>query len=143
MAAVIALKLDHVPMARPRSSSVKELLIMARLPGTSNAAPIPWSARSRNQATDTASEPARGGRRRENYHADNEYSAPAITVSQRTAHEEKRGEQERIRFNDPLHADDSGLQIFLERGQRDVHDGAVDEGEARTQNRRRENPLAG
>ena len=41
IAAVIALKPDHVPMARPRSSSRKELLMMARLPGTSSAAPKP------------------------------------------------------------------------------------------------------
>lgn len=97
----------------------------------------------RNQGSDPAREPARGGRRRENHHADHEYSAPPVTISQRTAHQEKRGEQERIRFNDPLHADDSGLQILLERGQRDIHDGAVDERQARTQNRRREDPLAG
>ena len=46
IAAVIALKPDQVPIARPRSSSRKELLMMARLPGTSNAAPNPWTARA-------------------------------------------------------------------------------------------------
>ena len=46
IAAVIALKPDHVPMARPRSSSGKELLMIARLPGISKAAPLPWTARA-------------------------------------------------------------------------------------------------
>ena len=41
MPAVIALNPDHVPMARPRSFSEKELLMMARLPGTRSAAPSP------------------------------------------------------------------------------------------------------
>ncbi len=45
MAAVIELKPDHTPMARPRSASSKVALMMARLPGTRNAAPMPWSAR--------------------------------------------------------------------------------------------------
>jgi hypothetical protein len=115
--------------------------MMARFPGTSSAAPIPWKARAAIKVPD-ASETARGGRGRENHHANNEYSAPSVTISQRTAHQEKRGEQERIRFDDPLDADDRGLQIFLKRGQRDVHDSAVDEGQARTKNRRGEDPPA-
>src|SRR6266446_923496 len=46
MAVVIAVKPDHVPMARPRSFSPKEALMIDRLPGTRNAAPKPWSARA-------------------------------------------------------------------------------------------------
>ena len=42
MAAVIDVKPDHVPMARPRSFWEKLALIRARLPGTSSAPPIPW-----------------------------------------------------------------------------------------------------
>src|ERR1700685_1719459 len=41
MDAVIAVKADHVPIARPRSLSVYEALMIAKLPGTSSAAPIP------------------------------------------------------------------------------------------------------
>src|SRR5215472_10298619 len=37
---------DQVPKARPRCSSLKEALIMARLPGTSRAAPMPCTARA-------------------------------------------------------------------------------------------------
>ncbi len=40
-AVVMAVKPDHVPIARPRDSSSKDALMIARLPGTRNAAPIP------------------------------------------------------------------------------------------------------
>src|SRR5580658_6876347 len=39
-AAVMEVKPDQVPIARPRSSSEKLALISARLPGTSNAPPM-------------------------------------------------------------------------------------------------------
>src|SRR5579872_4318973 len=42
IAAVIEVKPDHVPIARPRSSLGKLALIKAKLPGTSNVPPIPW-----------------------------------------------------------------------------------------------------
>src|SRR5713226_7087763 len=41
MAVVIAVNPDHVPIAWPRLFSSKDVLIMDRLPGTSNAAPTP------------------------------------------------------------------------------------------------------
>ena len=46
IAAVIALKPDQVPMALPRFSSENELLMIARLPGTNKAAPIPCTTRA-------------------------------------------------------------------------------------------------
>src|SRR5438046_4383228 len=45
-AVVIALKPDHVPIARPRSFCGNELLMIARLPGTRSAAPSPCAARA-------------------------------------------------------------------------------------------------
>ena len=41
IAIVIAVKPDHVPIARPRSSAQNEELINAKLPGTSKAPPTP------------------------------------------------------------------------------------------------------
>ena len=46
MAEVIDENPDHVPMARPRSASSNVALIIARLPGTRNAAPAPCTARA-------------------------------------------------------------------------------------------------
>src|SRR5207244_1371410 len=40
-AVVIAVKPDHVPIAWPRLCSSKDVLMIARLPGTSSAAPTP------------------------------------------------------------------------------------------------------
>ena len=45
IAVVIALNPDQVPIARPRPAPSKVALIIARLPGTKNAAPIPCTAR--------------------------------------------------------------------------------------------------
>ena len=45
-AVVMDVNPDQVPIARPRSASLKVALMMARLPGTRNAAPIPCSARA-------------------------------------------------------------------------------------------------
>ena len=41
VAVAIEVKPDHVPMARPRSCSLKEALIIDKLPGTRKAAPNP------------------------------------------------------------------------------------------------------
>ena len=41
IAVVMALNPDQVPIARPRSASSNASLMMARLPGTRNAAPVP------------------------------------------------------------------------------------------------------
>ena len=41
IADVIALKPDHVPIACPRAASSNVALMIARLPGTRNAAPTP------------------------------------------------------------------------------------------------------
>ena len=45
-AAVIEVKPDHVPIARPRSLGGKVEARIARLPGTSSAPPTPWTARA-------------------------------------------------------------------------------------------------
>ena len=46
IAVVMAVKPDHVPIARPRCSLLNEALRMARLPGTNNAPPSPWMLRA-------------------------------------------------------------------------------------------------
>src|SRR5436309_9168287 len=45
-AAISADAPDHVPMALPRLCSSNDALMIAKLPGTSNAAPTPWIARA-------------------------------------------------------------------------------------------------
>src|SRR5207244_9728649 len=45
-AVVIEVAPDHVPIACPRLSPLKYVLMIARLPGTSNAPPTPCTARA-------------------------------------------------------------------------------------------------
>ena len=56
-AVVIALNPDHVPIARPRSSPSNVAVMIARLPGTSNAAPMPCSARPTMRTSDVGAKP--------------------------------------------------------------------------------------
>ena len=102
MLAVIAVKADHVPIAFPRFASSKEALMMARLPGTSNAPPMPCAARATIRSTDALRQTATDRRKREESDADAEDAPPAETVAQRSAGQKQSGEKERVRFNHPL-----------------------------------------
>ena len=76
MAEVAPARADHAPMARARSSGWNVDERMARLPGTSMAAPTPWTARAatsrvmlgarphRSEAAVKAAMPSRYTRRR-------------------------------------------------------------------------------
>jgi len=59
MAVAIAVRLDHVPIARPRRSSGNDAPMMARLPGVSRAAPTPWKARAPISASILGARPHR------------------------------------------------------------------------------------
>jgi hypothetical protein len=59
IAVVIALNADHVPIARPRPASSNVALMIARLPGTRNAAPTPCSARPAIRTREEAAMPQR------------------------------------------------------------------------------------
>src|SRR5690349_21132277 len=63
-------------------------------------------------------------------------------VAERAADEQETREHERVRLDDPLHVGDGRPELALERRQRDVDDGPIDEREARPQDRRREHPRA-
>jgi len=87
-------------------------------------------------------ETAPGGRAREQGNTDREHLAAAVHVAERAAGEEQRGQQERVRFDDPLDVAERRVQPRLYRRQRDVHDGAVDESHAGAEDRRRQQPAA-
>ena len=102
MAAVIDVKPDHVPMARPRCSWEKLALIRARLPGTSSAPPIPWRPSGNDQLPDVGRQSAPGRGYGEEHDAGGEDLAAAVQVSQRPADEEQRRQEKRVRFHNPL-----------------------------------------
>ena len=76
--AVMEVKPDHVPIARPRSSSEKLALISARLPGISNAPPNPLNASGGNQRSNVGRATAPDGGGSEDRNAYNENLAPAV-----------------------------------------------------------------
>ena len=140
IAAVIAVKPDQVPMARPRVSSGNDALISARLPGTSSAAPTPCTARAAISCPIDRRQAAPGRGQREHRDADSEDLAPAEQVAQRPAGQQQRGQRQGVGLDHPLHVDERGVEGRLQRRQRDVHDRAVDERHAGAEDGRREDP---
>ena len=81
MPAVIAVKADHVPIAFPRLASSKEALMMARLPGTSNAPPMPCAARATIRFADALRQTAADRCKREDSNAGAEDAPSAEAVA--------------------------------------------------------------
>src|SRR6266568_1804039 len=93
-----------------------------------------------NQHRGRRREPAEYRRHRKEAHPEQEYSLAAELIAHRSAHENQRAQEQGVRLDDPLHIGDRGVQIGLERRQRDVDDRRIDERHARRKNRRSEDP---
>jgi len=100
MAAVIEVKPDQVPIARPRSSLENETLIRAgclareaphRCLENIGRRSLPMLARGRTRPT-----------RRKRECTEGEDLTPAVEVAKRSAREQQGGEEERVRFDYPL-----------------------------------------
>ena len=63
-------------------------------------------------------------------------------VAEGTADENQSSQEQSIRFDHPLNADDGCVQVCLERRQSYIDDSAVDEGHAGTKNCRCEDPTS-
>jgi hypothetical protein len=96
-----------------------------------------------DQLTDAFSQPAANRREREESDAGAEDAPPAEAVAHRSASQKQGGEKKRVGFDYPLHVENRRVEVFLQRGQRDVDDRAIDEGHARPQNGRGQNPRLG
>ena len=134
---VIALNPDHVPIARPRPASSNVALMIARLPGTRNAAPIALQRATDDQharGSRDAADDRRGG---EEDDAEQEHSLAAELIAQRPADQNQRAQQQRVGFDHPLDVGDRRVKVSLKRGQRDVDDGGIDERHARREDCRR------
>src|SRR6266542_2587881 len=128
---------DHVPTARPRSRAEKAAPRIARLDGTTSAAPTPCTARARTSA------PTSGANAQAAEDAANT-ATPIVKTRRRpkrSADENECGEEERVGLDDPLNVRNGGFQALLEHRQRNVDHRPVDEGHARAENRGREDPL--
>ena len=79
---------------------------------------------------------------REPGHAADEQRPAAVAVAQRAGHDVQRRDGQRVGQHDPLLGGQAGVEIAADRGQRDVDDGAVDEGHRRADDGRDQDPAA-
>jgi len=57
---------------------------------------------------------APNGRQCEERNADAEDQFPAVVVAERTSYEQQRCEKKRVRFDNPLHVANGGVQVCLQ-----------------------------
>ena len=130
----------HAPIARPRSTSWNAEPMIARLPGTSSAPAAPWNARAIASTVASDASAHATDASGERHEPGEEDPAAAEAVAERAAEEQERGERDEVRVERPLQTGDVGLQVAADRGQRDVHDRAVEERDARPEHGRRDHP---
>jgi hypothetical protein len=121
---------DQVPMARPRCSSLKEALIIARLPGTSKAAPMPCTARARISESTVGERPPQMEARVKTAMRRRVDAPPPKVIAQGSSHQNERRQEERIRFHNPLHIAGGGAQVSLDDRQGDIDDRAINKSHA-------------
>ena len=131
----------QVPTARPRASPLNPAPRRARLAGISRAAPIPCAARAASsqakpgasaQASEAALKIAMPAR---------QHLLSAVAIAGDAAQQEQRAERQQVGVDEPADRCPRRArrrQIALDRRQADVDDRAVDERQARSEDRRRE-----
>src|SRR2546425_6089922 len=77
---------------------------------------------------------------RENSYANQEHRPAAKQVAEGAANENQSSQEQPVRLDHPLHADDSCVETCLECGESNIDDGAVDESHAGTEDRRGKYP---
>ena len=121
----------QVPIAAPRSSPLNVDVIVASAAGVSSAPATPCSARATISDVPVPGQRAQERRRAERDHADQEHAPLAEQVAERAADEDQRPERQQVRVHDPLLEGEPAAEVALDRGQRDVDDGRVDEHDRR------------
>ena len=115
----------QVPIALPRSSGGNALVMIDRVPGIINAAPMPWTAREATSQPSVGAKPIVAVESGEDDDAEQEHPAAAEDVAEPAAGDEQHGEGERVRVDRPLERGQRGVEVVLDRRQRDVHDRVV------------------
>ena len=122
IAVVMAPKPDHVPIARPRSlfecRADDRQAARHEERGADSLDRAPTISISGDRARPHRIDAAVKQRRRQ------EHAPAAELVAHRAADQNQRAEEQRVRFDHPLHVGDRGAKVGLQRGQRDVDDGA-------------------
>ena len=140
MAAVIAVKPDQVPMARPRPSSGYEALMMARLPGNQECRSYPLKSARDDEGSDGGGEAAPGRSNGKQQYAEEEDFTTAIEIAERATQQQQRGKQKSVGLDHPLNVRHRCMKSSLQSGQCYVDDGPVDKRHAGSENRRNQDP---
>ena len=94
----------------------------------------------RDEGLGRRSNPTQGGRHRERTDADHEDATTPVLVAERASEEQEGGEGHEVGVEHPLQVGEIGVQVHGDRGERDVHDRAVEEGHPGAKDRRQEGP---
>ena len=94
----------QVPIALPRSSGGKALVMIERVAGIMNAAPMPWIARPPTSQAWSGARPMAALESGEDDDAEQEHAPPAEDVAQPAAGHQQHGEGERVGVDRPLEA---------------------------------------
>ncbi len=141
-----AVAADHNPKARARASPWKLAVMSDSGPGTSRAPAAPWNSRKTMSHSMVGRKAAQRGREPERGEADDEDPAATVSVGQRAREDEERGQGGEIAAGDVRltleRADLGGRQVGGDGRQRDVHDGRVQEHDARRQDDGQQDPAS-
>ncbi len=103
---------------------------------------MPCSSRAHDQQLGGRRDRAQQRRGREQADAEHEDPAPPVAVAERAAEQDQRRERQQVAVEDPLQGARRRVEVAADVGQRDVDDGAVEEREARPQDRATAGPSA-
>ena len=121
---------DQVPMARPRCSELVEALIIARLPGTSKAAPMPCTARARISESTVGERPPQMEERVKTAMRRRVDAPPPVMIAQGSSYQNERGQEERIGLHNPLDIAGGGVEVSLDDWQGNIDDRAINKSHA-------------
>ena len=132
----------HVPIALPRISGGNAFVMIDRVAGIMNAAPIALDRAPRHEPGLIRGEADRRARGREHGDAEEEHPPAPEDVAEPAARHEEDGEGQRVGVDRPLEARERRIEVRLDRRQRDVHDRVVEHDHEQREAHRGERPPA-
>src|SRR5581483_2944631 len=93
-----------------------------------------------DEHAEAGGEGAANRRNAERQDATREYALAAQPIADRAADQNQRRQEQQIDLDDPLRADDRGVQLLLDDREHDGDDGPIEEREARAEDRGGEDP---
>ena len=109
------------------SPSEKVVVMIESAAGETSAPPKPWSARAPISIVSEVASPLSSEATGEDRHPGDEQAPPADQVGHAPAEQQEAAEHQRVAVDDPLQRGVGDVEVGLDRRQRDVHDGRVED----------------